>query len=376
MDLIQTTVRFARARFGQYDLMDFLAVLIGDALSGEPSVQAFYERLTPFATSCMALFERNQLPHRSTLSRFLAAFDRPAVEALRSLFQQDLGARTPFGSLPGGRFDRLGEHWLVADVDGTTQASRQRAWPHTEDLPAPHRRCERVCANGACGRKRGHVGRTRTTVFQPFPHQWIGSVSGPGNGQSRDEMQHALHAIPAYATALSLPLSHVIVRVDGLDGNTAPVSEILTSQCAVIGRSPPSSWRDLPAVQTRLQSPPDAQVMHPESGTRHDLSDGLDVPLTETGPVVRLLVAAHPVGEHPPAVGVVRDKTVSERFSSMLPSPAFTANDVLDVSLHRGSFETVLADEDGEHDPDRWASRSACGQDCWHIISHWMWNLR
>jgi len=42
-------VRFARARFGQYDLIDFVVVLIGYGLSGEPTLQAFYERLAPFA---------------------------------------------------------------------------------------------------------------------------------------------------------------------------------------------------------------------------------------------------------------------------------------------------------------------------------------
>jgi hypothetical protein len=70
---IQDQVRFARARFGQYDLIDFVAVLIGYAVSGEPTLLAFYERLTPFAEPFMALFGRDQLPHRSTLSRFLAA---------------------------------------------------------------------------------------------------------------------------------------------------------------------------------------------------------------------------------------------------------------------------------------------------------------
>jgi hypothetical protein len=105
---IQDQVRFARARFGQYDLIDFVAVLIGYALSGEPTLLAFYERLLPFAEPFMALFGRNQLPHRSTLSRFLAALDQTLVEALRVRFQEDLLARTLFPS-SGGVFDRTGE---------------------------------------------------------------------------------------------------------------------------------------------------------------------------------------------------------------------------------------------------------------------------
>ena len=42
-----------------------------------------------------------------------------------------------------------------------------------------------------------------------------------------------------------------------------------------------------------------------------------------------------------------------------LAAPAFSAKDVLDLYLHRGSFETVLADEDVEQEPDRWCSRYA-----------------
>ena len=93
---IQDQVRFARARFGSYDLIDFVAVLIGYAVSSEPTLKAFYERLAPWASPFMALFGRNQLPHRSTLSRFLAALDQNTVEALRVGFQEDLLARNPF----------------------------------------------------------------------------------------------------------------------------------------------------------------------------------------------------------------------------------------------------------------------------------------
>src|SRR5260370_29360447 len=52
---IQEQVRFARARFGHYDLIDFVAVLIGYAVSGEPTLLSFYERLAPFAEPFMAL---------------------------------------------------------------------------------------------------------------------------------------------------------------------------------------------------------------------------------------------------------------------------------------------------------------------------------
>jgi len=253
LDAIQQRARFARARFGLYDTIDFVVVLIGYAVSGEPTLKAFYERLWPFASTFMALFGRNALPCHSTLSRFLAALDQPGVEALRLLFQEDLVARSTFGSPPGGVWDRLGKHWFLVDIDGTKQAARQRALPQTKDLPAPHRRFDRVCAKGYFGRKRGQVGRTRTTVLQPYTHQWLGTFSGPGNGDYRAELRQALQAITVYAAALALPLSQVVVRIDGLYGNTAPVNEILSWKLGVIGRSKQYAWLDL-----RRPSKPDS----------------------------------------------------------------------------------------------------------------------
>jgi len=82
LSAIEERVRFARRRFAHYDLIDFVAVLLGYARSFEPTLKTFYERLLPFATPFMAVFGRERLPARSTLSRFLAALDQASVEAL------------------------------------------------------------------------------------------------------------------------------------------------------------------------------------------------------------------------------------------------------------------------------------------------------
>src|ERR1051326_9051721 len=79
---ISEQVRFARRRFGRYEVIDFLAVLFSYAISGERTLEAFYERLAPFAVPFMALFDRDQLPARPTLSRFLAAFPDAPTEPL------------------------------------------------------------------------------------------------------------------------------------------------------------------------------------------------------------------------------------------------------------------------------------------------------
>jgi hypothetical protein len=348
LQTIQERVRFARARFGQYDLIDFVVVLIGYAVSGEPTLQAFYERLAPFAEPFMALFGRNQLPHRSTLSRFLAALDQNTVEALRARFQEDLLARNPFPS-PGGLFDRMGKPWLVMDVDGTRQAARQRALPQTESLPASHRRFDQVCAPGYQGRKRGEVVRTRTVLLQAHTHQFLGTFGGPGNGDYRGELLRAIAVITSYATTFVLPPASVLLRLDGLYGDAAPLIDVLTAGLGVIARSRDYHLLDLEIVKQTLARAPDQVRTQPESEMTRALYDCPAVPLTPTGPEVRLVVATHGATSSSPAVGVERDGMVYELFVSTLPSPAFTCSDVLDLYLHRGSFEAVLADEDVEH---------------------------
>src|SRR5438876_8029720 len=105
---IAERVRFARRRFGRYEVIDFLAVLFGYAMSGEPTLEAFYERLQPFAVPFMALFDRDQLPARSALSRFLAALTKEPVEALRTLFLDDLLSRPlTDDKQTGGLVDRV-----------------------------------------------------------------------------------------------------------------------------------------------------------------------------------------------------------------------------------------------------------------------------
>ena len=189
-------VRFARRRFGHYEVIDFVAVLFGYAISRESTLQAFYERLHPFALPFMALFGRHHLPARSTLSRFLAALTQEPVEALRTLFLDDLLARTLSNEREsGGLADRVGKERIVFDIDGTREAARQRALPKTPDRPVPQRRVGEVCAPGYTGRKRGEVVRTRTTVSQAHTSQWLGSFERSPEG-SPPPRGTAAHLVP------------------------------------------------------------------------------------------------------------------------------------------------------------------------------------
>jgi hypothetical protein len=374
LSAIVERVQFARARFGIYDTIDFLVVLLGYAVSGEPTLEAFYERLQPLGLAFMGLFERADLPSRSALSQYLKALDQGAVEALRTLFQEDLGASHSLGL--GGLYDREGRQWVVIDVDATREAARQRALPHGPDLPPAHRRMDAVCAPGYTGRKRGEVVRSRTTVLQAHMQSWLGTFGGAGNGDYRGELLRAIEAIRSAARAWSIPLSRILIRLDGLYGNASPLIAILTAGLGVVVRGKEYALLDLPAVQARLALPPDAWTTHPESGVQRALFDCPGIALTPTGITVRMIVAVHPACATPAPIGITKNGLVSEIFFTSAGKEAFTASDVLHVYLHRGSFETVLAHEDQEQDPDRWVSHAHWGQECWQILSQWIWNLR
>lgn len=237
---------------------------IGLDISGERTLEEFYERLQPFAIPFMALFERDRLPSRSALSRFLAALTEAPVEALRTLFLADVLARplTP-DKQTGGLVDRKGDRWMAFDIDGTREAARQRALPQGDDLPPAFRRLDDVCAPGYRGRKRGEMVRTRTTVSQAQSYQWLGSYGNRGNGRYREELHKGLAAIGRYLVAYQLPQERTLLRLDGQYGNGAILSDLTGFVFVTRGKD----YRLLahPLIQARLHLPPDQVQQRPRS---------------------------------------------------------------------------------------------------------------
>jgi hypothetical protein len=372
---IEEQVHFARRRFGRYEVIDFLAVLFGYALSGERTLEAFYEQLQPWASTFMALFGRDRLPARSTLSRFLASLDQAAIEALRTLFLQDLLARSLMKEeQTDGLWDRQGNHFHVFDIDGTREAARQRALPQTVDRPLPQRRLDDLCAPGYTGRKRGEVVRTRTTVLQAHTHQWLATFGNTGNGQYRTELRRVVAIIQWYSKAHDFPEIQGLLRLDGLYGTGAVLCDL--AGFSYVARGKDYQILDRTEVQVRLHLPPDQPFSRPESSMVRTLYDCPDVSIGPTGLRCRVVVATHPAGTAKSRIGITRDGVVSELFLTNLPPQAFTAADVVMLYLHRGGFENALADEDLELDPDRWCSHAACGQEAWQIVAQWIWNVR
>jgi hypothetical protein len=376
-------VRFARRRFGRYEVIDFLAVLFGYAISGERTLEEFYESLQPFAVPFMTLFDRDRLPARSTLSRFLAALTEEPVEALRTLFLDDLLARPlTHDKQTGGLVDRKGDTWMVFDIDGTREAARQRALPQTDELPPAFRRLDEVCAPGYRGRKRGEVVRTRTTVSQAHSYQWLGSFGNRGNGRYREDLRKALSAIGRYLAAHHLPQERTLLRLDGQYGNGAVLADV--AGFTFVTRGKDYQLLDHPRIQARLHLPPDQHQQRPESQTARSLYDCPEIPVGPEGTPCRVVVATHPAGKKKSPVGVTRAGVVYELFFTNLPQHAFTACDVVELYLHRGAFEPTLADEDarrrtrtvgavirpGDRSAGNW-SRNGCGTSAWNWGTSW-----
>jgi hypothetical protein len=378
LDALSAQVRLVRGRFGRYEVIDFLALLFGYAMSGERTLQAFFDRLHPFAQPYMALFERGELPHRSTLSRFLTAVDSSCLEGLRSLLMQASLTWQWTQETIGGLWDRSGHRcYLVFDIDGTREAARQRKLPASAELPQAKRRLDALCGPGYMGHRRGEVVRTRTTVLQMHTRQWLGSFGGQGNGDYRGELQAALQAVTTYLAAWELPPTSGIVRVDGQYGDSSVMADIVASGVQIVVRKRGSRWLEHPRVQAAIAQEPVARMTTPESQVTYEVFD-LPQMLVEDGTTaVRLLLTRRVWKPGAPiSVGKVLGDWVYEQFVTTLPSEGFLATDVLDLYQGRGAFEGTLADEDREGDPDRWCSLSACGQEVWHIVWQWVWNLR
>ncbi len=327
LSAINSQVRLAR-RCGHYEVIDFLAVLFGYAISGERTLEEFYERLLPLEHPFMALFDRQRLPSRSALSRFLASLTWAATEALRTLFLADLLARPLDKERHTGQLvDRAGNEHVVFDIDGTRQAARQRALPKAEALPPAQRRLNQVCAPGYTGRKRGEVVRTRTVVSQAQSYQWLASFGNRGNGLYREELRRALTAIRGYLQAHLLSPHSALLRLDGQYGTGAVIADLAGFSFVMRGKD--YTVLDRPEIQSRLHLPADQQFSRSESDLVRQLYDCPDVAVGPEGVRCRVVVATHRATEKKSRIGHTHNGVVYELFFTQLPQDAFTASDVV-----------------------------------------------
>ncbi len=359
-------VRLVRGRLGKYEPIDFLALLIGYAISGERTLSDFFECVAPFETAFMALFGRRDLPHRSSLSRFLADVDHPCLEAFRTLFQQYSFIDGWTKDALGGVWDRQGRRYVVFDLDATRQAAASSS--------TAVRSCVACC-------------KTPTRVRSVHPATKGVSEVKWYNGlvplQARAMVTSAVNLLRLYKLSrprfshYALTAEMALVRLDGQYGDAVVIAQIILAGVHGVPRGRGYQLLEHPQIQQALAHPPTTSVTCMNTGEIVELFDGGWLELEEGLPRVRVIVARHPVHpDKPVRVGKRMDEWVYELFITTLDADGFLVEDVLDLYHGRGAFEGVLADEDVEEDPDRWCSYTECGQELWQIACQWVWNLR
>jgi len=373
---IAERVRFARRRFGRYEVIDFLAILFGYAISGERTLETFYERLQPFAVPFMAGAGAGSAPLSfSALALFSGTHpgaDRSAAHTLSRRFAESpTHARQANGKPGGSNRQGLGGHRSRRHAGGgqtTGLASDRRAAPA---LIYGWMTCAPLATPGASVGK--WCGRAPSSA-RLIPTSGSAVLGTKATGETLEELRKALSAITRYLAAHQLPKERTLLHIFGQYGTGAILSDL--AGFAFVTRGKEYSVLDHPSVSARLHLPPDQFHQRLESQLTRSLYDCPAVPIGSAGVACRVVVATHPAGKKKSPVGLTRSGVVYELFFTNLPEPRFTACDVVELYLHRGAFEPALADEDQEIDPDRWCSHSAWGQEAWGIVSQWVWNLR
>ena len=78
--------------------------------------------------------------------------------------------------------------------------------------------------------------RSRTTVLQVHSRQWVGTFSGVGNGDYREELRSACRAIHTYLDTSDLPHVMGLVRLDGQYGDGAVMAQVDKTGLPVVVR--------------------------------------------------------------------------------------------------------------------------------------------
>ena len=379
---ITDLVRVPRGHAGTYEACDFFLVLVLYAVSRVANLEDFHTALLPWGPPLAALWLRSKVPSRSALSRFLEVVPASAVEVLRNLLFDDLLAHGLREKLLGSLQDREGNAHLLFDVDGKKQAARQRAIIEDKAHPPLWRRLAILLERGYLGRKRGEAVRTRTTLQQAHTHESMGTWGAAGNGKAFEDLAKACECVKRYLSAHVWTVASGVLRLDGLYGVVPAVAIIATAGLGWLVRTNDRRLWKRPEVIRAMAAPAEATFAQPDTGTVREVIDvgWIDWAGAKGSSLsvrTRLVLTRHTLrpGEKR-KVGLLVGKIVYELFATDRSAPGWHAVDVVDLYFARGGFEQTLSEEDKEQDLDRWSSGHPHGQECWQLLSQWVWNVR
>jgi hypothetical protein len=275
-------------------------------------------------------------------------------------------------------FDRVGEHSVVFDIDGTVCAVRQRTiGSDAKNDPPAVRRSEGACAPGYRGRKRGEVIRNRTTVCVAQTGEWLGSYGSAGNGEAKRELERCCGVIVRYLQQQGLAVGQGLVRLDGLYGMAGLVSVVQATGLGYILRCRDYHLLETETVKRRLERAVASDWQGLEESARELLDVGYIEDLGRGYPApMRVIVIRTPRQAHRAKIGKRVKEQVYELFLTSQSAASLSGKDVISLYRGRGGFEQRLSEEDQEQDYDRWCSWNGFGQEFWQILGQWSWNWR
>jgi hypothetical protein len=140
----------------------------------------------------------------------------------------------------------------------------------------------------------------------------VGTDSGRGNGDSREELTSARPSITTYLKPFALPAEVALVRLDGKSGDAAVIAQIMLAGVSLITRGRGYQLLEHQEIQAVLALPPTASVTRMNTGETGEVFEGGWLALDEGLPPIRVIVARHlaPPPDTPVRVGKLRGEWV------------------------------------------------------------------
>jgi hypothetical protein len=296
---ISEGVRFARRRFGHYEVIDFLSVQI--ALCHQWRThrwREFYKQLQPFAVPFMAGAGAGPVALPFGALPFFSGVDGGTRRSAAHPVDFPICSAVPS---PAPRMrSKSRVWWIEQEPPGWCLTSMARVkplvnapYPRATTCPQPFAdwmRSVRLATGGASVGKWSARARSSARLTA---ESRLGSFGHRGNGRYREELRQGLAAIGRYLTASQLPPEQrTLLHIFGQYGTGAVLADL--AGFAFVTRGKEYTALDHPLVQARLHLPPDQSQQRPESQVVRSLYDCPQVPVGPEGVLYRVVVATHP----------------------------------------------------------------------------------
>ena len=401
-EVLAKHVRVERGKTPKYTTPDFILLIFAYAVSHHLNYNSFDhaaglpvlpsrtptdgdEEAVRVAHALMATWKRNEVPHRSAVSRWLAAVASEDLKHFRALSEAHAD-QSPLTRLHhGGLIDRAGRHHLFFDLDPTGKGYRQRHLVQDELRPQPNRRAARAAKRGRTGRHRGEVVRTRTVLQQSHTGQLLGSWGKAGNADHYGDLEAACLRAARYLEAAALPKQTGWIRDDGAYGFAKSCAVVAAAGLNFMTRCADYRLLKDPAVEAALAGEPVDTHQGAEGGPRADLfavelmwrdaAQTVEVPTCLV--VLRRVAETDAKGEVKAVrVGKLKDGWHFELFAVSAGHDGLLPHDVVELYAGRGAFEAALGREDQDCDPDRTLCNGSFGKGLFDLVCQWVSNLR